>query len=42
MTPVFADTFYFLALINPRDKAHARAVSFSEKQEIPVITTARY
>jgi uncharacterized protein len=40
MTPVFADTFYFLALINPRDVAHPRAVAFSEKQEIPVITTA--
>lgn len=40
MTPVFADTFYFLALINPRDMAHARAVGFSEKQEMPVLTTA--
>jgi len=40
MTPVFADTFYFLALLNPRDVAHARAVDFSEKQEIPVLTTA--
>ncbi len=22
MTPVFADTYYWLALINPRDAAH--------------------
>ncbi|MCX7012585.1 MAG: PIN domain-containing protein [Candidatus Sumerlaeota bacterium] len=40
MTPVFADAFYFLALINPRDVAHARAVEFSEKHEAPVLTTA--
>jgi hypothetical protein len=25
MKPVFADTFYFLALLNERDAAHARA-----------------
>jgi predicted nucleic acid-binding protein len=40
MIPLFADSFYFLALINPRDAAHERAVAFSEKQEIPLITTA--
>jgi len=40
MTALFADSFYFLALINPRDTAHDRAVQFSEKQEIPLITTA--
>ena len=40
MNPVFADSFYFLALINPRDMAHERALEFSEKQEIPLITTA--
>jgi len=40
MTRVFADSFYFLALINPRDKAHARALEFSETLETPVLTTA--
>ena len=40
MTPFFADSFYFLALINPQDRAHDRSVEFSEKQEIPLITTA--
>ncbi len=29
MTRVFADTFYFLALLNKHDDAHAKAVSFS-------------
>ena len=29
MTRVFADTFYFLALLNKHDEAHAKAVSFS-------------
>lgn len=40
MTAVFADSFYFLALINPRDAAHGRVLDFSERQEIPVLTTA--
>ena len=29
MTPLFADTFYFIALINPNDAAHERAVEYS-------------
>lgn len=29
MKRVFADTFYFLALLNKRDEAHARASSIS-------------
>ena len=29
MTRVFADTFYFLALLNKHDEAHAKAVSYS-------------
>jgi hypothetical protein len=28
MTRVFADTFYFLALLNPRDPAHEDALVF--------------
>src|SRR4051812_46894142 len=27
--PVFADTFYFLALLNPTDEMHARAVELT-------------
>jgi uncharacterized protein len=40
MTPVFADTFFFLALINPRDAGHARAVALAETATGPIITTA--
>jgi uncharacterized protein len=41
MTPCFADTFYFLALRNPRDEGHARAVAFtSQMGSRPVVTTA--
>jgi predicted nucleic acid-binding protein len=40
MTPVFADTFFFLALINPRDTAHAQAVAAAGAQTGPLITTA--
>ena len=40
MTPVFADTYYWLALINPRDQAHQEAVTLSESLSEPVLTTA--
>ena len=30
MRTVFADTFYWIALLNPKDQAHARAVSVSK------------
>jgi predicted nucleic acid-binding protein len=40
MTPVFADTFFFLALINPRDAAHARAVAVVSGRTGPLLTTA--
>lgn len=40
MTPVFADTFFFLALINPRDGAHAKAVAAAEAHAGPLVTTA--
>ena len=29
MNRAFADTFYFLALLNPQDNAHARAVAYT-------------
>ncbi len=38
MNAVFADTFYFLALINDRDAAHPRALQFDAAR--PLITTA--
>ena len=39
MNAVFADTFYFLALVNQRDKVHRRCVAFSQASDQPVITT---
>lgn len=40
MSAVFADTFYFLAFINPQDAAHQRAMDFSRNSSIPLLTTA--
>lgn len=40
MTPPFADTFYYLALMNPDDRAHARAVAPAARSSGPVVTTA--
>lgn len=39
MTPVFADTYYWLALINPRDHAHEEALGLSQSLIRPVVTT---
>jgi hypothetical protein len=40
MTPLFADTFYYLALMSPSDQAHARAVALARRLAGPVVTTA--
>jgi hypothetical protein len=40
MSGVFADTFYFLALLNPRDGAHARATAFTLGFQGQMVTTA--
>ena len=40
MTCVFADTFYFLALLNVKDTAHEKAVAISKSQGAPLLTTA--
>lgn len=37
--PTFADSFYFLALFNPRDAAHARARAASEQLHGSLVTT---
>ena len=39
MTAVFADTFFYLALLNPRDSAHQRALDVSDKLSAPLLTT---
>lgn len=40
MMAAFADTFYYLALLDPTDEAHQRALALSEKRRGRVITTA--
>lgn len=40
MKPVFADTAFFLALINSRDQYHASAVNLNSTLEAPLLTTA--
>lgn len=39
MTRVFADTYHFIALLSPRDGAHAEAVRLSQAQEGHLVTT---
>ena len=40
MSRVFADSFYFFALLNPNDAAHERAFRFSQQNAGPLLTTA--
>ena len=40
MTAVFADTFYFLALTNPRDQAHGDAVAWTQGFSGKMLTTS--
>jgi predicted nucleic acid-binding protein len=40
MSALFADSFYFLALANPRDNAHSKCLEFSQKSDRPIITTS--
>ena len=40
MNLLFADTFYFLALINQNDAAHTKARAVSEQLTDPIVTTA--
>lgn len=39
MTPVFADSFYFLALLNEKDDAHQAALNFALGTRRPYVTT---
>lgn len=40
MTPLFADSFYFLALLNPKDKAHEKARRYAARPTLQIVTTA--
>ena len=39
MNEVFADTFYFLAMINSADRYHAEAIRLTEALRAPYVTT---
>lgn len=39
MRPVFADTFYFIALLDSQDSAHAKAIYFSRLSGLRFVTT---
>jgi len=39
VNPLFADTFYFLALLHKDDAAHAQALAFSGRSSNPILTT---
>jgi len=40
MKEIFADTFYFIALLNPSDVAHSRARSITAERSRVLVTTA--
>ena len=40
MSPVFADAFYFLAFLNPKDAAHQRAIEFAKNSDSPLVTSS--
>ncbi len=40
MNPYFADTFYYLALLNPSDQAHEGVLRMTATLDRPLITTA--
>ena len=40
MSAVFADTFFWLAILNPSDAAHQRASELSRRLRKPQVTTA--
>lgn len=40
MSRVFADAYYFFAILNPRDSAHQKAREFASEHDEPIVTTA--
>ena len=40
MSEVFADAFYYIALLNPADRFHAAAIQITQTLRQPVVTTA--
>jgi predicted nucleic acid-binding protein len=39
MNTVFADTYYYLALVNPSDTGHSKAMTFAQSSSAPMLTT---
>lgn len=39
MKPAFADSHFFMAMLNPRDQDHARAVQIAQSFQRPIVTT---
>jgi hypothetical protein len=39
MKPLFADTYYFYALLNGADEAHQEVVAFAKRNVRPIVTT---
>jgi uncharacterized protein len=39
MKAVFGDTVYFLALVNPADQLHRRALAMNREHPMPLVTT---
>lgn len=39
MTAVFADTFFWIALADSKDRAHRRALAFATEWNSPIVTT---
>ena len=39
MIPLFVDSFYYFAILNPKDAAHSRAIEFSSRHRGPLLTT---
>ena len=40
MNRIFADSFYFFAILNPHDAAHSKAIDIGRQYRSPLITTA--
>jgi len=40
MNRIFADSYFFFAILNPQDVAHAKAIEFGQRHRGPLATTA--
>ena len=40
MNRIFADSYFFFAILSPHDAAHARAIDFGRRNRGPLLTTA--